>query len=404
MQKSQRAILVVIGAVGINLILGIIYIWSVISKELIREYHWSSTETALPYMLSMTMLAVVSVFGGRIADTLSPRVSTVIGGTLLGGGLFFSSYATTAGMMTITYGLLVGSGIGFSLSATTVTAMKWFPPAKKGLISGICYAGAGLAALYISPLVNFLIASFGIVETFRFTGIGAFIIIMIFTVFLKKPEAPAPLQQSHQNIALSVDTAADVEWRDMLKTPAFYQLWFMFAFAAAAALVIIGNIAIIAVKQAQWEGGFLLVMLLALFNAAGRFFTGAISDRIGIQNTLRIIFLLQAVNLALFNYYDTVILLAIGTAVGGYCYGGLVTVFPAATADKFGFKNLGMNFGLVNTAYGLAGIIGPIMAGRIVDLTGSYHFAYLGAAALLLLATGVTFGLKGKENSEPVAG
>jgi len=391
MQNRRKALSVLIAAVGINLVGGVLYCWSILSKELISSLHWTSTEASLPYTMNVLLVALFMVIGGRIRDKLGPRFSALIGGTLIGGGLFLSSFCTTSFMMMITYGLIAGGGMGFTGASTTVTAIKWFPAEKKGMISGICLAGIAFAAVYISPIIHSLIAYSNIHKTFQYIGSGAFVIIIFLALFLAEPTDTSHLPR--------VSVKIESEWKSILKKPNFYKLWFIYLLGASVGLIIIGNIAIIALKQAQWQNGFLLVILLAIFNGLGRFVGGTVSDKIGIKNTFGAVFIVQAVNMIFFNHYRTTALLGIGTAIAGFCYGGLIAVVPAATAGEFGTKNLGVNYGLVNTAYGFSGIFGPIMAGRIVDITGSYHLAYLASAVLLFIAVIIIFTLRQREET-----
>ena len=129
--------------------------------------------------------------------------------------------------------------------------------------------------------------------------------------------------------------------------------------------MIIAHATTIAKTQANWSGGYLLVMLMALFNAQGRLAGGALSDRIGRMNTLRLIFLVQAGNMLFFRTYVTPLHLALGFAVAGFCYGAMFGIIPATTSDLFGLKYFGANYGILFTAWGLSGVIGPMSAARI---------------------------------------
>jgi MFS family permease len=168
----------------------------------------------------------------------------------------------------------------------------------------------------------------------------------------------------------------------------------MYLLGASVGLIIIGNISIIAVKQAAWQNGFLLVIIVAVFNACGRLLSGILLDKIGAKNTFRIVLLFQAVNMALFSAYSSVMMLGIGAALTGLCYGGLISAIPAATAGEFGKKNLGLSYGIISTAYGSAGVLGPIMSGRIVDFTGSFHYVYVTSVVILTAAAVIISRLK----------
>ena len=112
-----------------------------------------------------------------------------------------------------------------------------------------------------------------------------------------------------------------------------------------------------------------------------------LSDKVGRTVVLLIVFVIQAINMFLFPFYTTIPLLIIGASDAGLAYGSLFALFPSITADYFGVKNLGVNYGLVFTGWGIAGIVGPVLGGLVVDKTGSYNGSYLVAGVLLIVAT-----------------
>lgn len=346
------------------------------------------------------------VFAGKLQDIKGPRLISSFGGILLGGGLILSSLTKDPLIMILTFGALGGAGIGFCYAATTPSAVKWFPAHRKGLISGIVVAGVGFAAVYISPLTNSLLLSYGISKTFFYLGVGSLIILTVFSQFLfdapgeytTKTASPANKDQISKP-----EGKKEYGWKEMMKTSNFYKLWVMYAFSSSAGLMIIGHIANIAINQAQWENGYLLVVILAIFNTLGRIIGGLVSDKFGSLNTMRFVFLLQAINMMFFGQFLSPGTLAIGVAIAGSCYGALFSVFPAATAESYGIKNLGVNYGLVFTAWGLGGVIGPLLAARIIDSTGSYNASYIVSTALLIIAGAITFLLRPLKNKLDVS-
>ena len=130
---------------------------------------------------------------------------------------------------------------------------------------------------------------------------------------------------------------------------------------------------------------FWLVMLFAAFNTSGRVLGGFLSDKMGRTTGLLIVFLLQAINMFVFSFYTSFPLLVVGFAVAGIAYGALFALFPAVTADFFGVKNLGVNYGIIFTSWGIAGIVGPILGGMVADITGTYAGSYIVAGIMLLL-------------------
>ena len=217
------------------------------------------------------------------------------------------------------------------------------------------FSGVGFAAVYISPLTNSLLINNGISKTFLYLGIGAIIILIAFSQLLIDPPAgysPKTTTSANNQQTSKPESKNEYGWKEMIRTPNFYKLWIMYAFTSSAGLMIIGHIANIAKEQAQWENGYLLVVILAIFNTSGRIIGGLVSDKLGHLNTMRVIFLLQAVNMALFSQFSSYGSLALGVSIAGLCYGALFSVFPVATAESYGIKNLGVNYGLVFTAWG----------------------------------------------------
>jgi MFS transporter, OFA family, oxalate/formate antiporter len=178
-------------------------------------------------------------------------------------------------------------------------------------------------------------------------------------------------------------------------------LWTVFLLSATAGLMLIAHIAVIAQTQAGWKAGFVLVVIISLFNALGRVGMGFLSDRLGSKASLLFVLLLQAVNMFVFSFYHSVPLLIAGTAIAGLSYGSLFALFPSATTGYFGIKNLGVNYGLVFTGWGIAGVIGPLLGGLVVDHTGTYTISYLVSAVLLLVGVVMVFFMNSKQVETP---
>jgi OFA family oxalate/formate antiporter-like MFS transporter len=387
--SAVRGWTVVFAGLGINLILGTLYAWGVMGKALAVQWQWSKMHAALPFAISTAVFAVMMVFAGRMQDKFGPRWVAAAGGVMFGLGLALSSCAQSPWMMTLTFGVLGGMGLGLAYSATTPAAVKWFAAGRKGLITGIVVSGVGIAAVFMSPLTQLLLAKTSISQTFLILGIGATVSIVLLAMLLNNPPAgytPEPLPVPAGSTAPAVTFGQDKDWHEMLRTRPFYILWLMYALAASAGLMLISNIAIIAKEQASWEAGFVPVMMLAIFNTLGRFGSGAVSDRIGRTNTMIAAFVLQAANMFFFMQYASPLTICIGAALTGLCYGALFALMPAATADFYGLRNLGVNYGLVFTAFGVAGVLGSLLGGRVRDMLGSYSVAYTICAVMLLIA------------------
>jgi MFS family permease len=387
---NRRGWIVTIAGAGLNLALGILYAWSVFGKQLVEPvarggFGWTKTQATLPYTLAIASFALMMVPGGRLQDRIGPRIVATVGAVLTGVGLIVASLATPASALpaVVGFGLLAGTGFGLGYAAATPAAVKWFRPEKKGLITGIVVGGFGLAPVYIAPLSKHLIATYGIASSFRMLGIAFLIVATLFAQLVTNPAVPA-------NAAPKAGSAGTVDatWREMLRTPSFYSLYLQYACAATAGLMIIGHMAkIVAVQSGNSiQIGFVFVALLATFNASGRLFAGIISDKIGRIVTVAIVCTMQALAMFLFAGFTTVGGFVVGSAVVGFSYGACLSLFPATAADRWGTKNLGLNYGILFTAWGVGGVAGPTLAGKIADATGSYAAAYNVAGALLVFA------------------
>lgn len=397
---------VVAGAgLGINLALGVLYSWSVIAKTLTKPvaeggWGWSAGQASLPYAIACGVFAVSMVFAGRAQDRLGPRMVATIGGALCGLGMIVASFASAESALPIIlgFGVLSGIGIGLGYAAATPAAVKWFPPARKGLITGVVVAGFGLASVYIAPTTTALLASRGVQGTFMTLGIVFLIATVLLAQLLKNPPAgyvpaaTAGAAKDPKGSGAAQPVHDDYDWHEMVRTKQFAYLWVMYAFAAFAGLMIIGHMAKIAALQLTGiDLGFLLVAVLAIGNASGRVVAGIVADRIGGVRTMFGVFVLQAVMMGGLALAKTPLALVPVAAAVGFLYGANLSLFPSTTAGYFGTRNLGVNYGLVFTAWGVGGVFGSMVAGTIVDRTGSYAMAYAAAAVLCVLAAGATF-------------
>jgi OFA family oxalate/formate antiporter-like MFS transporter len=397
--KQTTGWIITSAALGINLLLGLLYAWSVFKKALVTEWGWNDVTASLPFTVSAAIFAFMMIFAGRAQDKYGPRIVALLGGILFGLGLLASGLAKTPAAMIITFGIMGGLGIGLGYSATTPSAIKWFHSSKKGVISGIVVSGVGLAPVYIAPLTAYFIKLYGIQHTFFILGGFALVAITGFSLILKNPPSDfVPAQGSETKT--SVPASKGIPWTDAIKTREFIFLWLTFLLSATAGLMLIAHMASIADTQAGWKAGFMLVVVLSIFNALGRVVIGFLSDVIGRKSSLILVFLIQAVNMFIFSQYQSVPTLILGAAIAGLAYGSLFSLMPSITADFFGIKTLGVNYGLVFSGWGIAAVIGPILGGYAVMKTGTYTTSYVAAGILLLVGTVLVLFLKAPEKGK----
>jgi OFA family oxalate/formate antiporter-like MFS transporter len=385
----------------INLALGILYTWSVISKGIPESWGWTESQKSLPYSVACLTFSIIMVLAGRMQDKLGPRLVATLGGILVGIGLVVASLSTGNLNFVVGFGLLAGAGIGFGYASTTPPAVKWFPAAKTGLIAGIVVSGFGLASAYAAPLANYMSAAYGTQRTMLVLGIAFTVVVVTLSQFVKAPPAGyKPAGSAPAPAAGAAVKKEDFTSLEMLGTIQFYLLWFMYACGAGAGLMIISKMAAIADKQAGLKLGFILVGVLALGNGAGRVLAGLLSDKLGRKPTMMLCFLVQAVVIMLLSratqgsMLAAAPILALISALVGANYGANLSLFPSITKDFYGLKNFGMNYGLVFTAWGVGGFMLALGAGKVYDLYHTFSYAYYGAVTLLILAALVALLLK----------
>ncbi|MBN2491642.1 MAG: OFA family MFS transporter [Planctomycetes bacterium] len=415
--KVMNRWLVVVGALLIQLCLGAIYAWSVFTPELNRpiaeggRFGFSATQTQVVFAVGLATFAVVMVLAGRWQARSGPRIVALTGGLLLGLGYVLGAFLGSSFLgQVVCIGLIGGAGIGLAYVCPIAVGMKWFPD-KKGMITGLAVAGFGFGALIWIKLAGEwggLIASMGVLKVFLAYGIVFGVIVGLGSLVMVNPPAgwkpagwtpPAPSATGRNPTA-----AVDLLPNRMLKTPQFYGLWVVFIFSAMAGLMTIGIIQLFGIDALQARGyaageakaiaGTAMAVFFALANGIGRIAWGTMSDKLGRKRSIFLMTAIQGVMMLVFYFVGGVpVLLYLGAAIVGFNFGGNFALFPTATADFFGTAHVGQNYGWMFTAYGVGGIVGPIMAGVFKD-SGSWLPAFIISGVLCLVAAGITIGLK----------
>jgi len=392
---------VTFAGMGINLALGILYTWSVISKRIPDDWGWNEDDKSLPYMLACLIFSLIMVPAGRMQDKISPRFVATIGGILVGFGFIIASMTTSLMVFVIGFGILAGAGIGFGYASATPPAVKWFHASKTGLITGIVVSGFGLASVYAAPLTTLLIANLGFKVAILLLGIAFLVVVVALAQILKPPPADyIPPGAAPANTDTKSNKKEDFLPKEMLTTWQFYIIWFMYVCGAGAGLMVISKLAAIADKQVGITMGFVLVAVLAIGNGGGRILAGMLSDKIGRKATMFICFVFQAFLILLLsiatgeNALGKIAAMAIISALIGANYGANLSLFPSITKDFYGLKNFGMNYGLVFTAWGIGGFMLAKLAGAMYVRHQTFAIAYYGASALLILAAIMTILIK----------
>jgi MFS transporter, OFA family, oxalate/formate antiporter len=375
--------------------LGAVYAWSVFRKPLSEAYGTGVSEVNTTFSIAILALGFAAFFGGLWMGRSGPRIVALTSGVLYGAGIFLASFAeSNLWILYLTYGLMAGIGIGLGYIVPIATLVKWFPD-KRGFITGIAVAGFGAGALVTAPLAKQLVSGVGLFPTFSILGVIYLVMVVGAAFFMKNPpEGWKPEGWEPEEEESSERTGIDYELGGALKTWQWYALWALLFLNVTAGIAIITEadpiaqeLSGVAPATAAW-----LVSIISIGNGAGRFLWAWLSDAIGRKWVFLTMYLLQAVLFFLIPVVGaSFFLLSVFAFIIVSCYGGGFGTMPAFNADYFGSKNVGTIYGLMITAWGFGGVLGPTLISYMYDATGSYARAFYIIAGIMLVASIIPF-------------
>ncbi len=401
---KNRGKQVVFAGLGINLALGILYAYSMLKGEISKLFAGSGD----PYATACLAFALSMILGGKMQDKVGPRLTAILGGLLVGAGFIVCSMTSSYWGWVFGFGVLAGLGIGFGYSAATPPALKWFSPAKTGLIAGIVVSGFGIAPVYLAPLSQYLLGQYGLHSTMMILGVAFIVIVCGMSMLLANP--PAGFTVAPKDATARVKTAptaptVDVGPLQMLKEGRFYTLWLTFFIGAGAGLMVIGSIAGIA-KQSMGEMAFIAVAVMAVGNAAGRIVAGILSDKIGRASTLTLMLVFQAA--LMFAAIPVVsgagsgaLLVTLLASFIGFNYGSNLSLFPSFAKDFWGAKNYGMNYGILFSSWGIGAFVLVKISALLNAKYGGMESSFMVAGVLLLVGAMMAMSLRPQKAAVP---
>ena len=417
--KANKWTMAFAGAI-VMMTLGSIYSWSLFTQPLIAAFGWSNTTTTLAFGLAIFFVGIGAVMGGRWQDRVGPRRVTLTGVALWSGGNILMGLglpAFDAWWMYLTYSVVGGLGVGMAYVTPVATVVKWFRD-NRGLAGGIVVMGFGLGAaaynLIVKSLPSFTAAATAatdyakamaaasashqvfdarsfmlapehvqaVMQVFVVSGFVFMIAGGLAAWYLTSP--PARRAADHP-----ADDERSFSTPEMLRTPQFYLLWLMLFVNVSAGILLIGNALPIMQELVGMRPQTAAEIFagVALFNAFGRIVWGSVSDSIGRKAAFVLLFGIQAVAFMIIDDLHNGVDLAAAFALVLLCFGGGFGIMPSFCADYFGTRHLGVNYGLLLTAWGTAGLVSPAFSAVIKDATGSFAGALAPIAFLLMLAT-----------------
>jgi OFA family oxalate/formate antiporter-like MFS transporter len=386
-----------------NLALGAVYAWSIFVRPLEQEFGWKRADVSTVFTVLVFVFGLTFVLGGRMQDKLGPTKVSLIGASLNSLGFFMAGYTTSITWMIFWLGVVAATGQGFGYSTPIPVMSKWFPD-RRGLAVGLAVAGYGGGSAIFGPLGgNWLIPAYGWRNTFFIFGVIFMVMGLIATWLLQNPPAGYK-PEGWQPSAAAKAAATKYEFlpSEAVKTPTMWFMWVAYALGTAAGLMVISQL----VPFARQQGHSIEIATTAIFvgaigSASGRILSGWMSDGLGRLNVLRLMIGVSALSMfLLFHVGASVAMLYLMVFVIYWCYGTQLSVNASTAADFWGTKNVGANYGLLFTAWGVAGIIGPRIGGQLYDKFGNYEYAFYVAGVLSIVA--LVFEFIARRPTEPV--
>lgn len=378
-------------AIVMQLCLGTVYAWSVFKKPLMTAHGWSETSVQVTFMICIGVIGLAAAFGGTLVDKKGPRFVATIGGVLFGIGTLLAGLADQIGSIWLLYlgfGLVAGLGNGFGYVTPIATLIRWFPD-KRGLVTGLAVMGFGAGAFFMGMIAPKMVNALGVAQTFYILG-AIFIILVPAAAQLYKNPPQGWLPAGFKPAASSVSAADSFQFGEAVKTRQWWMLWGMLFLNVSAGLgllsqlspmaqdVIKRNAIGITPQELAIAGGTILA-IASIFNGLGRLIWAWTSDAIGRKYVFMIMFFTQAL---LYIYLPQVGVQVLFTVLACYllaCYGGGFAVMPAFAADSFGPGYIGKVYGMMLTAWGAAGVVGPFVFAQIKGIA-----LYVAAGMLLV--------------------
>ena len=380
----------VVGGLSMNLALGTLYAWSVFVAPLEKEFGWKRAQTSNVFTIAVVVFALTFILAGRLQDKFGPFWISLTGGVLVSLGFFLCAYTNSLNYLYVCFGVIGGLGNGFGYATPIPVMAKWFPD-KRGLAVGLAVAGYGGGSAIFGPLANLkLIPAYGVHTTFMILGV-IFLVMTVFGAFLLKnpPAGYKPKGWTPAPAAKAAATAYEFTPGQVLQTPAFYFMWVAYALGCSAGLMVISQLVPFAKSVGIASAAIATMGLVvgAVGNASGRILSGWMSDALGRLNVLRLMIGISMIAMPiLYLVGGNVTGLYIVVFVVYWCYGTQLSVNASTTSDFWGTKNAGINYGMLFTAWGVAGIIGPRIAGVLFDKYKNYQMAFYTAAILAAIA------------------
>lgn len=366
--------LIALSAIGIHICIGSVYAWSVLTKPIMQAMGFTLKETTWTFSIAILFLGLSAGFLGDYVEKYGPRKSGLTSTCFFGLGMFGTALAlhlNSLPLLYLFYGVIGGIGLGTGYITPVSTLVKWFPN-NRGFATGLAIMGFGFASLIAGPLMQILVAKYGLVQNFIILGCVYMVIMAASALYLEPPKASNGGPSGINVKSILPDTQFTA--KEARKTWQFYALWWIFftnITCGIGLLAVASPMAQEVVKMTPMAAAS-MVGIIGLINGLGRIFWSTISDYLGRSTVYVVFFLIQTFAFYALAETSSAFIFQLIVFVIISCYGGGFSCMPAFLSDLFGTKELSAIHGKILTAWGMAGIAGPLLLSWIRETTNSY--------------------------------
>jgi len=385
-------IVVMAAALIMIAVYGVHYSFGVFFKPVLTEFGWTRAMTSGAFSLAWLAHGLIGIVMGGLNDRLGPRIVLTICGLLFGLGYLLMSQVASIWQLYIFYGLIIGSGLGGVYVPLTSTVARWFI-VRRGAMTGIIAAGIGIGTLVAPPVANWLIATCEWRVSYIILGLVVLVVVVLGAQFLKRdPTMVGQRPYGELDVREPGTETGDTGFslKEAVYTGQFWLATFMFFCFGFGMYSIILHIAPHATDLGiSATSAASILAAIGGASIVGKLLFGHVTDRIGSRAVYIIGFILLSACLLWLIPASEMWMLYLFVFVFGLAYGALGTAQPPLVAWLFGIRSHGLIYGVCTNGFTLGGAIGPIIAGYIFDVTGSYQLAFLlcatvGVAGLIL--------------------
>lgn len=369
-----------------QLFLGIIYVWSVFVVPVSKFYEWDVSGVKLTSSYMLCFFVVGILIGGKLQVKIGSSKVVLMGGLMLALGMCATAFIpkSIAALIYVTYGIVGGFGVGAAYNAIISSAQKWFPK-NRGFATGISVCSFGFSTVVFAPLIEMLVDKFGLKNTFLILSGSFIVIVLVLFSFIKLPDDSGAANASSS----ALSEKKQYTMTEAIKTKEFYFITFSLMLATAAFFILNPSFKTFAVERGLDSSiGTVVVMITGVANALGRLGVPLLSDKIGREKAALLIIIVTALCALLLCFVQGFFFMATISVIA-FCYGGYSGIYPVITADYFGIKNVGSNYGAVMVGFALSALLFPIIIGIITDVTVKFivlaALAAIGAVLVMLL-------------------